>query len=103
VEPTLEAWQAFDLHAVLAAGGAPLRDALGGKINVYCDAEDDFSYNEPTAAMCAFLRRNHYVAVCRLVPGATHRSILSPSSVAPAGLKHLVLVQASSIWRGEGP
>ena len=103
VEPTLGAWQAFDVHTVLAAGGEALRGALAGKINIYCGTEDDFFYNEPTAAMCAFLRRNHYVAVCRLVPGATHDTILFPSNLAPAGLERLVLGQASRIARGEGP
>jgi hypothetical protein len=34
IQQTLAGWQAFDIHTVLAAGGAPLRDALNGKINI---------------------------------------------------------------------
>lgn len=100
-EPTLDAWQAFDVHAVLSEGGTTMRDALDGKIHVYCGTQDDFFYNQPTRAMCRFFRENHYRAVCRLVPGRTHASVLSPSSLYPRGLRHLVLGEAAGLWRRE--
>jgi len=100
-ETTLEAWQAYDVHSVLQAGGASLRSSLNGKINIYCGTEDDFFYNEPTAAICRFLRKNHYAAVCTLVPGRTHGSVAAPTSRYPRGLDRLIVSQASSIWRRE--
>ena len=98
-EATLEAWQSFDVHTVLAEGGPGLRNALAGKINIYCGTEDDFFYDEPTAAMCRFLRANHYHAVCRLVPGRTHTSIFDPSALYPGGLRSLILARAASLTR----
>lgn len=100
-QATLGAWQAFDVHTVLRDGGPTLRDALAGKINIYCGTQDDFFYNEPTSATCRFLRASHYRAVCRLVAGRTHGSIFFPSSLYPMGLEHLVLEQATGIWRRE--
>ena len=94
-EETLEAWQAYDVEAVLDRGGAPLRDALGGKLHIYCGSRDDFFYNEPTAEMCRFLRADHYAAACVVVPGRTHGSIFDPTSRYPLGLRHLILSQAS--------
>ena len=99
---TLHAWQAYDVHTVLSDGGVPLREALAGKLNVYCGTEDTYFYNEPTAAICGFLRQNRYAAVCRLIPGRTHDTVLLPTSLYPFGLRHLVLAQASRIWRREG-
>ena len=100
-ESTLEAWQAYDVHTVLSAGGDQLKQALAGKINIYCGTLDDFHYNEPTAAICQFLRENHYDAVCRLVPGRTHGTVFASSSLYPAGLIHLIVDRASKIWREE--
>jgi S-formylglutathione hydrolase FrmB len=100
-EATLEAWQAFDVHAILEAGGTPLEDALKGKLHIYCGTDDDFFYDEPTGAICRFLQRNHYVAVCQLVPGRTHGSIMAPSNVYPSGLESLILTQVSRIFRRE--
>ena len=101
VESTLEAWQAYDVHTTLSAGGDQLRQALAGKINIYCGTLDDFHYNEPTAAICQFLRQNHWDAVCRLVPGRTHATVFASSDLYPAGLIHLIVAQASSIWHQE--
>jgi hypothetical protein len=101
-EQTLEAWQAYDVHTVLSSGGTPLRGALAGKLNIYCGTMDDFFYNEPTAAICRFLRKSGYDAVCRLIPGRTHDSVLLPTSLYPLGLRHLVLAEAASMWR-RGP
>jgi hypothetical protein len=100
-EQTLEAWHAFDVHALLREGGRPLKAMLDGRINIYCGTDDDFFYDEPTAATCRFLHRERYAAVCRLVPGRTHTSIFSPTSLYPRGLKHLILSQAAAIWRRE--
>jgi len=101
-EQTLEAWQAYDVHTVLSNGGAPLRGALAGKLNIYCGTRDSFFYNEPTAALCRFLRKSGYDAVCRLIPGRTHDTVLLPTSLYPLGLRHLVLAEAASMWR-RGP
>ena len=101
VESTLEAWQAYDVHTVLNAGGDQLRQALAGKINIYCGTLDDFHYNEPTAAICQFLRQSHYDAVCKLVPGRTHSTVFASSSLYPAGLIHLIVARASEIWQQE--
>ncbi len=102
-EATLEAWQSFDIRTVLGRGGDALRDALEGKINVYCGTQDDFFYDQPTRAMCRFLRENQYRAVCRLVPGRTHRSVLAPFDLYPQGLRHLVLDRAARLLRADGP
>jgi len=96
-EATLEAWQAYDVEAVLDRGGVTLREALGGKVNIYCGARDDFSYNRPTSALCRFLREAHYAAVCRVVPGRTHSSIFRPTNAYPLGLRRLILSQASAL------
>src|SRR5262249_49229418 len=101
VESPLEAWQAYDVHTVLSAGGEPLRRALAGKLHIYCGTQDDFHYNEPTAAICRFLEQNHYAAVCKLVPGRTHSTVFAPSSLYPSGLAHLIVARASTIWRSE--
>src|SRR5262249_47335259 len=79
IESTLEAWQAYDVEAVMDRGGAPLRDALSGKVHIYCGALDDFFYNQPTSSMCRFLQREHYRAVCHIVPGRTHGSVFNPT------------------------
>jgi hypothetical protein len=100
-ETTLEAWHSYDVHAVLEAGGTPLEDALAGKLHIYCGTDDDFFYDEPTGAICRFLERHHYVAVCRLVPGRTHGSIMAPSGLYPFGLENLIVTQVSRIWRRE--
>ena len=100
-EATLEAWQAFDVHAVLEVGGTALEDALKGKLHIYCGTDDDFFYDEPTGAICRFLRQHHYVAVCQLVPGRTHGSVMAPSGFYPFGLPSLIVTQASRIWRRE--
>ena len=102
-EQTLEAWQAYDVHTVLSDGGAPLRNALAGKLNVYCGARDSFFYNQPTAALCRFLRKNRYAAVCRLVPHRTHRTVLLPAPLDPLGLRHLVLAEAARTWQQSAP
>jgi len=99
VQDTLQAWQAYDVEQVLERGGAPLREALSGKVHIYCGARDDFFYNEPTSDMCRFLRSAHYSAVCRIVPGRTHGTIFKPTSRYPLGLQHLILSQASSLAR----
>jgi Putative esterase len=101
VPETLDAWQVFDIRSVLGAGGVAMRATLADKINVYCGTQDDFFYDQPTRSMCDFLRQNDYRAVCRLVPGRTHTSVLSPSSLYPLGLRHLVLDRAAGIWRRE--
>ena len=98
-EATLEAWRAYDVHAVLSDGAAALRDLLAGKLHIYCGTEDTFFYDEPTASLCGFLRRNRYRAVCVLLSGETHGSILGSSSLDPSGLEHLIVTQASAIWR----
>ena len=100
-EQTLEAWQAYDVHTILSDGGAPLRDTLAGKLNVYCGTNDGFFYNQPTAALCRFLEQSRYAAVCRLIPGRTHSTVFLPTSLYPFGLRHLVLTEASRIWRRE--
>ena len=102
-EQTLEAWQAYDVHTVLSAGGAPLRQALDGKLHIFCGTKDDFFYNEPTAAICRFLRESHYAAVCKLVPGRTHSTVFAPSALYPSGLISLIVRQAATIWHREGP
>ncbi|HJW69677.1 MAG TPA: alpha/beta hydrolase-fold protein [Candidatus Binatia bacterium] len=99
IEETLEAWQAYDVEAVMDRGGVPLRDALSGKVHIYCGAKDDFFYNEPTSEMCQFLQRGNYRAVCRIVPGRTHGSVFNPTSSYPLGLRHLVLSQAATLSR----
>jgi len=102
LEPaTLEAWQHFDVRSVLRSGGAGMRAALADKLNLYCGTQDDFFYDQPTRGLCIFLRQNHYRAVCRLVPGRTHASVLSPSNLYPRGLRHLVLDRAARIWQRE--
>ena len=101
-EQTLEAWQSYDVHTVLSAGGAALRQALDGKLHIFCGTEDDFHYNEPTAAICRFLRENHYAAVCKLIPGRTHSTVFAPTGLYPSGLIRLIVGQASTIWRREG-
>ena len=98
-EATLEAWQAHDVRAVLEAGGAALEAALAGKLHLYCGAEDDFFYDQPTAALCRFLRQHRYAAACAVVPGLTHGSILGPSSLDPLGVRHLILVEAARLRR----
>jgi len=98
-EETLEAWRAYDVHAVLSDGAAAARDILNGKLHIYCGTQDTFFYNEPTASLCGFLRRSRYRAVCLLLPGETHDSILGSSSLDPSGLEHLIVSQASAIWR----
>jgi len=98
-EQTLKAWQAYDVHTVLSNGGASRRDALAGKLNIYCGARDSLFYNEPTAALCRFLRRSRYAAVCRLVPGRTHDTVLLPTTLYPLGLRHLVVAEAATMWR----
>jgi len=100
-QETLAAWQAYDVHRVLADGGPALRAALAGKLNVYCGTDDDFFYNQPTRALCEFFRENGWDAVCVLVPGATHRSIDLPSGRFPAGLDHVILARAARILRDE--
>ncbi len=102
VEQTLESWQSYDVHTVLSAGGAPLRQALDGKLHIFCGTEDDFHYNEPTAAICRFLRESHYTAVCKLIPGRTHSTVFAPTGLYPSGLIRLIVGQASTIWRREG-
>jgi hypothetical protein len=99
IEGTLEAWQAYDVEAVMDRGGVPLRDALSGKLHLYCGAKDDFFYNEATSEMCQFLQRGNYRAVCRIVPGRTHGSVFNPTSSYPLGLRHLVLSQAATLSR----
>jgi S-formylglutathione hydrolase FrmB len=98
-QDTLQAWQAYDVEQVLDRGGTPLRDALSGKVHIYCGARDDFFYNEPTSEMCRFLRSAHYSAVCRIVPGRTHGTVFDPSSRYPMGLRHLILSKASTLAR----
>ena len=102
VQDTLGPWQAYDVEAVLDRGGAPLRDALSGKVHIYCGSRDDFFYNEPTSEMCRFLRSAHYAAVCVVVPGRTHGTVFNPSSRYPLGLRHLILSQASTLARSAG-
>ncbi|HLK09780.1 MAG TPA: alpha/beta hydrolase-fold protein [Candidatus Binatia bacterium] len=98
-ERTLEAWHAFDVHAVLDAGGPALEEALAGKLHLYCGSDDDFFYDQPTAALCRFLRQRRYAAACAVVPGLTHGSILGSSSLDPLGVRHLILVEAARIRR----
>jgi hypothetical protein len=100
-QQTLEAWQAYDVRTLLDGGGTPLREALAGKLNIYCGTEDTFFYNEPTAGLCDFLRQNRYAAVCRLIPGRDHGTVLLPTILYPFGLRHLVLAEAARIWRRE--
>jgi S-formylglutathione hydrolase FrmB len=98
-QDTLAAWQAYDVESVLDRGGAALRDALNGKVHIYCGSRDDFFYNEPTAEMCRFLRADHYAAVCVVVPGRTHGTVFNPTSRYPFGLRHLILSQATTLAR----
>jgi S-formylglutathione hydrolase FrmB len=98
-QDTLAAWQAYDVESVLDRGGATLRDALNGKVHIYCGSRDDFFYNEPSAEMCRFLRADHYAAVCMVVPGRTHGTVFNPTSQYPFGLRHLILSQATTLAR----
>jgi hypothetical protein len=79
------------VRTVLSNGGASLRDALAGKLNIYCGARDSFFYDEPTAALCRFLSKSRYTAVCRLIPVRTHDTVLLPARLYPLGLRHPVL------------
>jgi S-formylglutathione hydrolase FrmB len=102
-QDTLQAWQAYDVEQVLDRGGAPLRDALSGKVHIYCGSKDDFFYNEPTSDMCRFLRNAKYSAVCRIIPGRTHGSVFDPTGLYPHGLRHLILSQAATFARKSPP
>jgi len=80
-----KAWEKWDIHKVLDAHWATLGPKLRGKLHLFAGEIDSFHLNEPLALLCAFLKSKGSDAVCEIVPGKDHFSLMGdakdPSSL----------------------